>query len=86
MFKETNVFEKEMKHQLHLVNQFHNYKPYIQETNVFLYVFLKYMILTHLDTILKSLKSTNYCIEDPQSRKKHYNTIRLHKMDIFKSI
>lgn len=100
IFKDTQTFKKEMKHQLYLVNQLHNYKPYIETTNVFSYVFLKYTLLQNLDKLLMSLKKSNYCVSDFKeimkyndqkfeilpSSTKMYKRIRLSKMDIFKSI
>lgn len=100
LFDEKNVFSKEMTHQLYLINQLHQFRGYLEETNVFAYVFLKYNILKNLDKVLLYTEKNNYCISDMKIIQKHlYNIkfdvlpskiyskkIRLHKMDIFKSI
>ena len=66
MFDSKNTFTKELKHQLSTVKQFSNYKPYFESTNVYSYVFLKYILLVNFDNILNDLKSQNYCIHDLQ--------------------
>lgn len=97
---DTNAFKKEQTHQLYLVNQLNNYKPYNETTNVFAYVLLKYSLLLNLNQLLSDTKSSNYCINDtypiikysdniphilPELKSKSFLTkVRLSKMDIFK--
>ena len=98
MFKTKNTLEKEIAHQIYTVNQLNKYKPYSQSTNVFAYVYLKTYLLCHIDSILKNMEDTHYCIYDtsmiiPEKRmifkkinkNKFNSTITLNKMDIFKT-
>lgn len=97
MFNEEKVFKKEMTHQLYVINQLHDYRPYVEKTNVFAYVFLKYNILSNLEEVLSTLTNNNYCIHGPDvilkysnniqfnvlSSRKYYKKLRLHKFDIY---
>jgi hypothetical protein len=97
LFDTDKAFSKEMNHQLYTINQFEQYKPYVETSNVFSYVFLKYSLLVNFEEILSKVKSNDYCIANvnilmrytnilfEKTNKKIISKITLNKMDIFKN-